>query len=191
MLNAGDFFGLPLLDSLMNEGTGENYGIEFTIEKFLSDGYYFLVTTSLFNSKYKGYDNVKRNTAYDGEFVVNVLGGYEIELKSRNFITLDTKMVWAGGKRYTPVDVSESIEENTVVWDWERAFERQEEYFRLDFRIGYKVNGKRVSQEWAVDLQNVTGHQNLFMEEYDFEERKVNKVYQQGFVPMMLYRIQF
>ncbi len=191
MLNAGDFFGLPLLDSLVNRGTGENYGVEFTIEKFLSQGYYFLITTSLFDSKYVGYDDVKRSTAYDGEFVVNVLAGYEFKIKSRNFITLDLRTVWAGGKRYTPVDIAGSVEENAVVWDWERPFEMQEDYFRVDFRIGYKMNGRRISQEWAVDLQNLTAHQNLFMEEFNFEEGKVNKVYQQGFVPMMLYRIQF
>ncbi len=191
MLNAGDFFGLPVLDSLINEGTGKNYGIEFTLEKFLSKGYYFLLTTSLFDSKYTSYDNIERNTAYDGEFVVNALAGYELELKSRNFITFDMKTVWAGGKRYTPVDIEASITENSVQWDWNKAFELQDDYFRLDMRIGYKVNGKKISQEWALDLQNITNHQNLFMEEYDFEEGKPKKVYQQGFMPMMLYRIQF
>src|SRR4030042_143938 len=36
MINAGDFFSTPLTDSLVNTGTGVNYGMEFTFEKFLS-----------------------------------------------------------------------------------------------------------------------------------------------------------
>lgn len=191
LLNAGDFFAIPLIDSLMNKGTGYNYGLEFTLEKFLSDGYYFLVTTSIFDSKYKGYDGVERNTAYNGNFVVNALGGYEIKINKRNFLTFDIKTVWAGGKRYTPVDIEESIKENSLELDWDNAYTEQQDYFRLDFRIGFKMNSKKVSQEWALDLQNLTDHKNLFMEEFDFRKMKTTKIYQQGFMPMMLYRINF
>ena len=58
MLNAGDFFGIPSVDSMVNEGTGYNYGLELTVEKFLSRNYYVLLTGSLFDSKYKGYDGI-------------------------------------------------------------------------------------------------------------------------------------
>lgn len=38
--------------------------------------------------------------------------------------------------------------------------------FNQDFRIGIKLNGKRASQEWAIDLQNLTGFQSIFMEAF-------------------------
>src|ERR1022692_1470001 len=51
VLNYGDGFGVYLPDSLTNKGTGRNYGIEMTLEKFFSSGYYFLFTGSLFDSR--------------------------------------------------------------------------------------------------------------------------------------------
>ncbi len=192
MINAGDFFGLPMEDSLENNGTGQNYGIELTVEKFLSKGYYFLFTASLFDSKYKGADGIARNTAFNGNYVFNLLGGYERKLGKNLRLTLDLKTVLAGGRRYVPIDLEESIRTGSEVRDWSRAYEdRYDDYFRTDFRIGIKLNGKRASQEWAVDLQNLTGFQSIFMEGYDAGKQEIYTVYQQGFIPMFLYRIHF
>ncbi len=192
MLNTGDFFGIPQEDSLINKGTGRNYGIELTVEKFLSKGYYFLFTASVFDSKYKGYDNILRNTAFNGNYVFNILGGYEFSLRKNRMLTLDMKTVWAGGRRYVPIDEALSRIENSEERDWNLAYQdKYNDYFRTDFRIGLKINGKKTSQEWALDLQNLTGFQSLFMEGWDAAEQKIYTVYQQGFYPMMLYRIQF
>jgi hypothetical protein len=192
MLNAGDQFGIPRIDSLSNEGTGRNYGVEFTLEKFLDKGYYFLFTASLFESEYRGYDKIWRNTAFNGNYVFNLLGGYEFRIGEKNMFTIDLKSVLAGGKRVLPIDIEESVYENTTVYDWENIYaDKYDPYFRTDLRIGYKRNGKKVTQEWAVDLQNLTNYQSIFMEGFDQEDQRVYEVYQQGFVPMFLYRIQF
>ncbi|MCK4749689.1 MAG: TonB-dependent receptor, partial [Bacteroidales bacterium] len=192
MVNAGDFFAIPMEDSLENKGSGRNYGVELTVEKFLSKGYYFLFTASLFDSKYKGFDGIIRNTAFNGNYVFNLLGGYERNLGANFLLTLDLKTVWAGGRRYVPIDLEASIESGMEERDWSQAYEdRYDDYFRTDFRIGLKLNGKRASQEWAIDLQNITGFQSIFMEGYDAGKQEVYTVYQQGFMPMFLYRIQF
>jgi hypothetical protein len=52
-------------------------------------------------------------------------------------------------------------------------------------------DSKKYSQEFAVDLQNLTGYQSIFMEVYDSEKDEVYQIYQQGFYPMVLYRIHF
>jgi len=192
MINTGDFFGIPQEDSLINEGTGRNYGIELTLEKFLSKGYYFLFTASVFDSKYKGYDGTLRNTAFNGNYVFNLLGGYEFSLKNNRMLTIDMKTVWAGGRRYVPIDEVLSTIENSEERNWILAYHNKyDDYFRTDLRIGFKKNGRKTSQEWAIDLQNLTGFQSLFMEGWDPAESKVYTVYQQGFYPMFLYRIQF
>ena len=104
-------------------------------------------------------------------------------------LTFDIKTVWAGGKRALPVDREESQIEQEEVYDWSRAYQDQySDYFRADIRIGLKVNGKRVSQEWGLDLQNITRHENVFSEGYDIANDETTTVYQQGFMPMMLYR---
>ncbi len=192
MLNTGANFGGAREDSLVNQGSGTNYGLEFTIEKFLNRGYYILFTTSLYSSKYKGYDGKQRNTAFNGNYVFNLLGGYEHKISDKYMLTFDLRTVWAGGKRYVPVDIEESKQQNKTVYDWTRAYdEKYDDYFRTDIRIGFKHNGRRFSQEWGLDLQNITNYQSMFMQAYDNQKGEVYSTYQQGFMPMMLYRIQF
>jgi len=54
ILNIGDDFGFPDdVFNLENTGTGSNQGIELTIERFFSKGFYSLITASIFDSKYK------------------------------------------------------------------------------------------------------------------------------------------
>ncbi|MEM7109248.1 MAG: TonB-dependent receptor, partial [Bacteroidota bacterium] len=50
ILNEGADFDFEEKGNLVNEGTGRNYGIEVTLEKFFSRGYYLLMTTSLYES---------------------------------------------------------------------------------------------------------------------------------------------
>lgn len=192
MLNMGGEFGMQGGDSLINEGTGTNYGAELTVEKFLGKGYYMLFTASLFDSKYEGFDEVERNTAFNGNYVFNLLAGYERKLGPKSMLTVDIKTVLAGGKRYIPIDLEESRRLEEEVRDYSRAYENNyDDYFRTDLRIGFKINGNRVSQEWGLDLQNITGFQSIFTEGYDAEKDEIYTTYQQGFMPMMLYRIQF
>lgn len=192
LINTGDQFGIPREDSLLNNGQGRNYGVEITIEKFLNNGWYFLFTSSLFDSKYAGYDTYWRNTAFNGNYVFNLLGGYEHKLGKNSMITVDLKTVWAGGKRYTPIDFEESLAQNQEVRDWSRAYsEKYDDYFRTDLRLGLKINKRRFSHEWAIDLQNITGYKSIFYEAVDIKSKEIYTVYQQGFIPMFLYRIRF
>ncbi|MCD4711155.1 MAG: TonB-dependent receptor, partial [Bacteroidales bacterium] len=133
LVNAGDFFNIGTVDSLENRGTGYNYGIELTVEKFLNKGYYFLFTTSLFDSKYNGGDGITRNTAFNGNYVFNLLAGYEKKIGKKTYLTVDIKGVLAGGRRYVPIDVEASLEQGLEVRDWSRAYlDRYDDYFRTD-----------------------------------------------------------
>lgn len=192
MINTGSSFNDPVLDSLINEGTGTNYGVEITFERFFKKSYYFLTTISLFESKYEGYDRIERNTAFNGNYVVNLLAGKEIRAGERSTLTLDLKTVYAGGKPYIPIDLEKSAETNSTEYFYQDAFEQKfGAYFRIDFRIGYKMNGKKVSQEWGLDLQNLTNHKNIYSQQYNPRTKDVSCDYQTGFLPMMLYRILF
>jgi len=191
-LNVGANYGSFFPDSLVNYGTGTNYGIELTIEKFLSHHFYFLSTTSLFQSKYKGYNKIKRNTAFNNNFIFNLLGGYEIKIGKQGAISFDLKGVYAGGKRYVPIDIEASKISNTTEYNWEKAYEqRYDNYFRIDARISYKLNWKKISQEWAIDLKNISNNKNIYSESYNPRTQSISYDYQTGFFPMFLYRIRF
>jgi len=192
MLNAGSGYYIPRIDSLENTGKGTNYGLELTVEKFLSRGYYALLTVSLFDSKYQGYDQQWRNTAFNTNYAMNLLAGYEWKVSKRNFITFDIRNVWSGGMRYTPIDLAASIAAGEEKTDDTHMYENKyRDYFRCDFRIGFKQNFKHFSQEWGLDLQNISNHKNIFASQYNPQTREISIIYQQGFYPMMLYRINF
>jgi hypothetical protein len=198
LLNVGSFdFFIP--DSLENSGTGYNYGVDITIEQFMNKGLYFFTTLSLYNSRYQGSDKIERYTAWAGDFVTNLVGGKEFVLKSnkegrkfRNSITFDASLTYAGGQRYTPVDVERSEAEGVTYYDWDRAFEeRFPNYFRCDVRIAFRMQGKRVSQEWALDIQNLTNQQNVQSSRYNPSTQQVDYIYQIGILPIFQYRVEF
>jgi hypothetical protein len=196
LLNAGADFIFPEKNNLVNAGTGTNVGAELTVEKFFSQGWYSLVTVSVFDSKYKGSDGVERSTAFDGGYVANVLAGKEFKLGStgRRFLTLDTKVTAAGGRPYTPVDLAASKAAGREILIDNQAFSLQlDDYFRWDFKIGMRLNSakRKLSQTFFFDFQNVTNKQNIFAVRYNEVRNDVGKTYQIGFFPDLMYRVEF
>jgi len=192
MLNTGASWGVSAEDSLVNKGTGRNYGLEFTMERFFSRNLYYLATLSLFESRYKGSDGIKRNTAFNGNYVANVLLGKEFPLNSKSALNIDFKISLAGGKRYTPIDLAASQSSGTTKYDNTRAFSQQfDPFFKADFKVGYRLNGRKVSQEWVFYIENFTNHNNVLMQTYSRSKNEVRNVNQLGFFPMMQYRLHF
>ncbi|NJK98688.1 MAG: TonB-dependent receptor [Bacteroidales bacterium] len=149
LLNMGAGWGPNTSDSLVNKGTGKNYGIEVTLERFFSRNIYYLVTVSLYESKYKGSDGIERNTAFNGNYVINTLLGKEFTINERSAFTIDYKLTWAGGKRYTPIDIEKSRYDQETVYQDDQAFSKQfSPFFKTDIKFGYRLNGKKTSQEW-------------------------------------------
>jgi len=190
--NLGADFNSPNIDSLVSNGTGQNYGIELTLEKFYNKGYYFLATGSFFQSTYKGSDGIERNTAFNGNYVVNILGGKEFKIKEKHILALDVKFTYAGGKRYVPIDLAASMATNTEVRDGSVAYNPQyDPYFRIDVKPSYKLNTKRFTHEISIDIQNVTKHNNIFQQQYDLNTQTIKTDYQLKFFVIPQYRLTF
>ncbi|MBP6334938.1 MAG: TonB-dependent receptor [Bacteroidia bacterium] len=192
ILNEGADFGIGSVDSLHNSGDGENYGLELTLEKFYSHGYYFLFTGSLFESKYTGSDGLKRNTAFNGNFTVNLLGGKEWTIRKKNVIAFNLKMTYAGGKRYVPINEEASEIAGETVYDYHNAYEdRRKDYFRTDIKISYRMNRKKATHEISLDIDNIFNTQNIWQEVYDPNSGTIKTEYQLGIFPIPLYRVTF
>jgi hypothetical protein len=188
-LNAGAGFYQERVNDLTNQGKGRNYGIELTLEKFFSNNFYFLITGSVFQSEYKTLESFWRSTTFNNNYVFNGLGGYEFKLGKSSLLSVGVRTVYAGGKRFIPLIVNT---EGEAEYDFDNAFAtKTASYFRTDLRIGIKVNMKRVTQEWALDLQNLTNHKNIYGQNFNEDTKQVNYSYQQGFYPMFLYRLTF
>lgn len=197
VVNEGGGFVFTEHAGLVGKGTAYNYGLELTVEKFLSKGYYALMTASLYDSRYEGSDGVERSTAFAGNYVLNTLLGKEwgIGKSKRNALTFDTKFTTSGGRPYSPIDLAATRANlgREVLVDDAAYSKRYDPYLRLDVKFGVRINGRksRVSHQFFVDLQNITDRQNIYVERYNRVTDRVNAVYQNGFFPDFMYRVQF
>ncbi|MGB5927553.1 MAG: TonB-dependent receptor [Cyclobacteriaceae bacterium] len=148
--------------ALVNEGTGENYGLEMTLERSLNNGYYYNTNLSLYKSRYTGGDGIERNSVFDGNYIFNVLGGKDFNISTDKVLNVNLRGIFAGGQRFIPILVNESNENNFEIRDFDRAFEeRLPDYFRTDFQVSYTVNNPKNTWQLRLDVQNVTNRENV------------------------------
>jgi hypothetical protein len=187
-------------DSLVSQGTGRNYGLELTVEKFFSNNYYFLLANSLYDSKYFVLDGQARNTRYNGNFVLSLLGGKEFVKARTNrrqqpverVWGVNLRVVWSGGFRYTPIDLARSRRDNTERRFEDQAFQAQlPHYFRLDFRVSLKKDRPGYTRTLSLDVQNLTDRRNVARQYYDPSLRGIATEYQLSILPVLAYRVEF
>ncbi len=181
-------------DSLVNQGNGHNYGIEFTFERFFKKNYYFLLTSSLFNSTYSGYDKKVRNSAFNVNYVMNAVGGYELVMGKRKWgvMSFGLRATWAGGNPYVPYDVDATINNAEAVYDWGHAYDvRFPEYKRIALRFGIKRNLPGYNISFQLDLQYRTNYTNVSLQRIDPKTGEIKNYFNMGFFPMGTWRIQF
>jgi len=190
-----DFFlDRQYADSLVNKGTGVNYGIECTFEKFFKRNYFFLLTASLFNSTYRGYDQTNRNSAFNVNYVLNAVGGYEWVMGKRKWgvMSLGLRATWAGGNPYIPYNAAATVATGEPVYDWNEAFEpRYPEYKRASLRFGIRRNLPGYNIEFLLDLQYRTNYTNVALQRIDPKTGEIKYFFTMGFFPMGTWRIQF
>ncbi|MFN7116577.1 MAG: TonB-dependent receptor [Saprospiraceae bacterium] len=194
IINAFDIWDMIGTEGATNDGTGRNYGLDLTLEKFFSQQYYFMVTGSLYNSKYTPQNGIEYNTRFNGNYQLNMLGGKEWKLGSRqkNILGLNGKFILSGGNRYTPIDLEASREKGEVVFDETRPFaERAGVYSRLDVGISFKINTPKVTHTIMLDMQNALNRQNVFTLYFDEDTQNIEKYYQTGLLPIFNYRVEF
>jgi hypothetical protein len=183
-----------IIRRLINKGTGKNYGLELALEKFFSKNYYFLLTTSLFESKYTAMDKIERNTMFNNNYILNVVGGKEFPIghKRNSSINLNVRGTYAGGQWYTPIDVDASREHGYTVYNDEFAFtERRHDYMRFDLKVAYRRNKKKTTRVWEIDIQNVSNTLNVTGDYWDRGKQEVVTYTQMGILPVLNYRIEF
>jgi hypothetical protein len=197
LINQGSGFARFFPDSLQNTGTGTNYGIELTIQKFFDQSFFYLFSGSLYDSKYRGSDGIERNTSYNGTYTFNLLMGKEFELNAKNTLSLGLKITYAGGRRYGFVDVNQSRALNELIFIDSAFNERQfKDYFRLDLKVNWKYNAKKMTHEIGLDLVNLLNTENLLGLAYAPNlanplAEPIAEKRQLGFLPLFYYKIDF
>lgn len=186
---------------LVNKGLGRNYGIEFTLERFFDNDYYYLLSVSLYNSKYKSLEGVWRNTMFNNNYIVNLLFGKEFKnLGSNNnqSLSINGKIFIGGGKKFIPLLRDElgnvNVDPSTnCYWDYKEAYNNKiDNLFQLNLSVSYKYHTAKVTHEIFLDLMNITDNKNRISEYYDSsKENKIGYLTQFGFFPNLMYRVYF
>ena len=186
---------------LVNEGTGQNYGIELTLQKFFGDDYYFMLNATWFQSKYTALDGVKRNTRFEGDYLLNVLGGKEwtnLGKTKNKTLALNARLFVGGGKKVLPVlrdvDGNANIDlENGQVFDVNSAYENAiEDIYNLSVSASYKWEKPKATHELLLNIDNITNNKGKLTEFYDASAANgIGHTTQFGLLPNLMYRIYF
>ncbi|WP_369861045.1 TonB-dependent receptor [Butyricimonas hominis] len=193
VLNRVDFY---VEEALKNKGKGRNFGVDVTLERYLNDGVYYMISGSLFSSKYKGGDGKWRNTKYNRQFIINCLGGKEWMLgqDKQNILGINLKMTVQGGDRYSPVDRVATLDDpdKVVQHDETKAFTKQfSPMFIVNYTISYKINKKKVSHEFALKGLNATGCKEYYGHEYNFKTGEIKPLRSATALPNISYKLEF
>ena len=198
MINMGSGFSRVFANELQNTGTGFNYGLELTIQKYFDKSFFFLFSGTMYESKYRGSDNILRNTSFNGNYVANILVGKEFKISKNQVFGLGGKCTVAGGKRYGLVDVIKTNADKELFFKDSLFNDLQfADYFRVDFKISWRMDTKKISHEIGLDLVNILNTKNLLSLAYaprldptDMSEPTAERT-QLGFLPIFYYKIDF
>jgi hypothetical protein len=178
--------------TLDNSGTGINYGIDFTFERFMNRGYYYMATASIYESKYKGGDGIERNTRLNQNYVLNLLGGKEWKVRENNFLSVNGKFTLLGGTPYTPPDQEASMAVAGVVYDMNQLYaEKWNTNFYLDLSINYRINRPKVSHNFNLQAKNLTMQTELLGYSYNYTEQQAVPQELAIILPYLSYKIVF
>lgn len=195
-INEGSEYNFSVFDSTVNKGTGKNYGIELTIEKFFSRKYYLLSSITFLDSKYKGADGIERNTTFNIGHIFNIVGGrvFDLDQEKSKQLHIDAKINYSGGRRFIKVDEERTNVDpsDQIYYDLDNSFNNKvRDYFRTDLKITYNVNLPKATHNFFVAIDNLFDTKNESIYDWDRFEEKVKPYYQLGVFPYAGYKIQF
>jgi ribosomal protein L32 len=179
---------------LVNDGKGKNYGVDFTLERYLQNGYYYLVTASLFESLYTGGDGVWRNTRLNRNYIINALGGKEWKMgkQKQNILSLSLRFTLQGGECYIPVDEAASIAAKELIYDNTRAYDTQmKPEFITHLNISYTINRQKLSHEFALKMYNLNMNEEFGGYYYNHRTDRPEMYKGAVSIPNLSYKINF
>lgn len=182
-------------DVLVSEGKGRNIGIDFTLEKFLSRGYYYMLTASVFDSKYTATDGIERNTRFNRNYVFNLMAGKEWHTRKNKIFSANFRINYLGGNRIEPIDMEASMQQRDVVYgetNGDIAFsKRYDDLPVVSFTLSYRKNKPKYSSVWSLQVLNSNGSEEYSNDFYNLKTNKIDTKYDGLVIPNISYKIEF
>lgn len=184
-------------DQYVSKGKGRNFGIDISLERFIKNGFYYLFTASIFDSKYTGIDGIQRNTRYNKNYVFNALMGKEWEVGNlkNNIFGLNFRLNYAGGNRLEPIDEKASLQAKEIIYSESEknvAFSNKlKDLPVFSFTITYRKNKPNFSSIWSLKVLNATVTKEFVADYYNLKTNTLDKKYDGIFIPNLSYKIEF
>ena len=175
-----------------NRGTGTNVGLDLTLEHVMNKGFYFLLTGSVFDSRYTDAQQVERNTLFNRNWISTLAIGKEFTIKGKNLLAFNANATYMGGGRLTPFFEEESLIAREVQYDDSRLYEMQgNPEFWLNAGITYKINKSKSTRTWGLDFQNAWLTEQMAGYEYNFRDETIDEEKVFFILPNFYYKIEF
>lgn len=177
---------------LQNKGAGSNFGVDLTLERFLTSGYYYMSTASVYKSTYTDANGNIYRTRYDGGYILNLLGGKEWLVHNKNMLSLNVKFTFMGPYWYHPVNVNASHAAGEVIYNDDLPLNVR--YSNLetmtDVTIHYRINGQKFSSVFSLQVKNLVGKQYMG-KRYNLENAVIEDSFFSSPVPFVSYKVEF
>lgn len=184
--------GYPLFKAV-SEGKGLNYGLDAAVEKLFANSYFLLVTGSIFESTFQPFNQKTYNSRWASRFSSSMTFGKEFNINKGRVIQVGGRFLFSGGARYTPLDPVLSKKEGTYVplKDAENTA-HVPNYYRLDTRIQYRYNAKKLAGSISLDIQNALNHINATGVAYEASSNSTVVQYRGGgLIPVLAFQFDF
>ncbi len=170
------------LDPLVSAGKGLTKGIEFSLQKKLSDlPYYGIMSLTISRSDFTPLDGIKRPGLYDQNVILNVSGGYKFNPEWEGSF----KFRFATGNPYTPFDVNG----RQYVFDYNSR--RLRPAHSLDLRVDKRWNFSTWVLITYLDIQNIYNRKNTASIRWDPRTMQVDESSSIGILPSIGISAEF
>lgn len=160
LANLGGDFGVLGNESVLSNNKGRAYGAEFSYQQKLFKGFYGIFTYTFVRSSFQNAKGEYVSASWDYRNIINATIGK----KFKNNWEIGTKIRYQGGQPFTPYDSLGSLLRSN--WDitgqgildfTKLNTYRTQDLFNVDMRIDKKMNFKKWSMVFYVDVQNILG----------------------------------
>jgi hypothetical protein len=175
LANQGSAYGAIGNEQVTSNGEGRAYGFELFLQQKFTKSYFLTASYTFFKSEFTGSNGKYAPSAWDNRHLLSVIfgkkfkKGYELGLKYR----------LAGGAPYTPYDMISSqlnyVTLGTGSFDYTQLNSQRLPVFnQLDIRIDKKINFKKSSLDFFIDIQNATNAKSYSQDLYSFQRNADN-----------------
>ena len=184
--------------TLVNDGAGRNYGIDLTLERYLKDGLYGMLTATLFKSEYRDAQGQWRHSRHDRGYIANILGGKEwlIGKAKKNIFGINGRLTLMGGDRYTPIpegltyeDIANRPDKSIPEVDVNNPFSAQKGMnVGYAFSAKYTINKRHTAHHFILEYLQMKTFQG---QTFDIRTHEIVDKFTSLTFPNIAYRVEF